>query len=378
MQQLKKMPIGIQAFEGLRKDGYAYVDKTRFVYQLVNTGKYYFLSRPRRFGKSLLLTTFKAYFEGKREVFEGLDIARLEQDWTVRPVLFLDLNTEEYIKAEQLEQVLNENLCEWEGLYGKNPEEVGLGRRFQGVIRRAYEKTGHRVAILVDEYDKPLLEAIGNDKLQENYRTTLKGFYGALKSMDAYIKFAFLTGVTKFGKLGVFSGLNNINDISMDTCYADICGITEQELLSFFAPEVEALASTCRMTHEECVERLRRDYDGYHFVEDSPGMYNPFSVLNTLSKKKFNKYWFKTGTPSYLVKLLQSHDYNLSKMVNCKVPAEALDSMDAASVDPIPVIYQSGYLTIKDYNREFDTYTLGFPNHEVEEGFLKYLLPSYA
>ena len=230
-QLLKKMPIGKQDFEMLRKDGYAYVDKTRFVYQLVNTGCYYFLSRPRRFGKSLLLSTFKAYFEGKKEVFEGLDIMQLEKDWTVRPVLFLDLNTEKYDAPEVLENRLNLFLSQLEAQYGSDANERSFGTRFEGVIRRAAEQTGHRVAILVDEYDKPMLQAIGKPELQEAYRNTLKGFYGALKSMDAYIKFAMLTGVTKFGKVSVFSDLNSLEDISMCSAYYDICGISEEELL---------------------------------------------------------------------------------------------------------------------------------------------------
>ena len=375
---LKKMPIGKQDFEMLRKDGYAYVDKTRLVYQMVDTGSYYFLSRPRRFGKSLLVSTLKAYFEGKREVFEGLEIAQLEKDWTVRPVLMLDLNTEKYDSPEVLENRLNLFISQQERLYGADSTEQSLGSRFEGVIRRAAEQTGHRVAILVDEYDKPMLQAIGKPDLQETYRNTLKGFYGALKSMDAYIKFAFLTGVTKFGKVSVFSDLNNLMDISMDAEYYDICGITQQELLSNFAPEIEALSEANGMTKEECVEKLRKEYDGYHFEETAPGMYNPFSVLNTLKRKKFGSYWFETGTPSYLVTLLQMHEYNLKEMAQSDVTADVLNSVDIASTNPIPVIYQSGYLTIKGYDPDFKTYTLGFPNAEVEEGFIKYLLPHYT
>ena len=375
---LKKMPIGIQGFESLRKDGYAYVDKTRLVYQMVDTGRYYFLSRPRRFGKSLLVSTLKAYFEGKREVFEGLEIAQLEHDWTVRPVLMLDLNTNKYDAPEVLEMKLDESLRQWEKLYGCEREELPLGMRFEAVIRRAAEQTGHRVAILVDEYDKPMLQAIGKPDLQEAYRNTLKGFYGALKSMDAYIKFAFLTGVTKFGKVSVFSDLNNLKDISMDARYYDICGITQQELLAYFAPEVEALAEANGMTKEDCVEKLRKEYDGYHFEENVPGMYNPFSVLNTLDRQKFGSYWFETGTPTYLVTLLQMHEYNLKEMAQSDVTADVLNSVDIASTNPIPVIYQSGYLTIKGYDPDFKTYALGFPNAEVEEGFIKYLLPHYT
>ena len=375
---LKKLPIGIQGFESLRKDGYAYVDKTRQMYQMVDSGRYYFLSRPRRFGKSLLVSTLKAYFEGKREVFEGLEIAQLEHEWIKRPVLMLDLNTEKYDAPEVLEKRLDSQLCDWEALYPTGKESYSLGIRFEAVIRKAAEQTGHRVAILVDEYDKPMLQAIGKPDLQQAYRNTLKGFYGALKSMDPYIKFAFLTGVTKFGKVSVFSDLNNLMDISMDAEYYDICGITQQELLTYFAPEVDALAEANGMTKEECVEKLRKEYDGYHFEETAPGMYNPFSVLNTLKRKKFGSYWFETGTPTYLVTLLQMHEYNLKEMAQSEVIADVLNSVDIASTNPIPVIYQSGYLTIKDYDPDFKTYTLGFPNAEVEEGFIKYLLPHYT
>ena len=377
-QLLKKMPIGKQDFEMLRKDGYAYVDKTRFVYQLVNTGCYYFLSRPRRFGKSLLLSTFKAYFEGKKEVFEGLDIMQVEKEWTVRPVLFLDLNTNKYDAPEVLEIKLDESLRQWESEYGCERRELPLGMRFENVIRRAAEQTGHRVAILVDEYDKPMLQAIGKPGLQEAYRNTLKGFYGALKSMDAYIKFAMLTGVTKFGKVSVFSDLNNLMDISMDARYYDICGISEQEMLGYFAPEVDALAEANGLSHEACVAELKKNYDGYHFHPRVPGMYNPFSLLNTLVRKEFGSYWFETGTPTYLVTLLQLHEYNLEDMAQAEATADVLNSVDVASTNPIPVIYQSGYLTIKGYDKEFETYTLGFPNREVEQGFVKYLMPWYT
>ena len=338
------------------------------------------MSRPRRFGKSLLVSTLKAYFEGKREVFEGLGIAQLEKDWTVRPVMMLDLNTEKYDAPEVLENRLDLFISQQERLYGEDAKEQSLGTRFEGVIRRAAEQTGHRVAILVDEYDKPMLQAIGKPDLQEAYRNTLKGFYGALKSMDAYIKFAFLTGVTKFGKVSVFSDLNNLKDISMDARYYDVCGITQQELLSNFAPEVEALAEANGMTKEECVEKLRTEYDGYHFEETSPGIYNPFSVLNTLDRQKFGSYWFETGTPTYLVTLLRQHDYSLEQMSKIQVKAEVLNSVDVASSNPnpIPVIYQSGYLTIKGYDRRYGRYTLGFPNHEVEEGFVDFLMDHYA
>lgn len=378
-KELQKLPIGIQNFESLRKDGYRYIDKTAIVYKLVQYGRYYFLSRPRRFGKSLLLSTIKAYFEGKRELFKGLAIDSIEEaEWQARPVLYLDLNTEKYDKPEKLDDVLNDFLKKQEALYGSEESERSLGLRFQSIIRRACEKTGHRVAILVDEYDKPMQQAIGNETLQDEYRSTLKGFYGALKSMDGYIKFAMLTGVTKFGKVSVFSDLNNLNDISMDHMYYNVCGITEEELLSNFPRHIDALANANGISREDCIEKLRHLYDGYHFEENAPGVYNPFSVLNTLSKMKFSSYWFETGTPTYLVELLRQYDYQLENLENIETDADVLNSIDPTTTNPIPVIYQSGYLTIKGYDEEFKMYRLGYPNAEVEEGFIRFLIPYYT
>ena len=374
-----KLPIGIQDFESLRIDGYEYIDKTEHIYRLVSEGRYYFLSRPRRFGKSLLLSTIKALFLGKRELFAGLAIDQKEDwDWAVHPVLHLDLNTEKYDSKEKLEGKLNSFLSENEKLYGREEWENTFGIRFEGIIKRAYEKTGQRVVILVDEYDKPLLQAIGNKELQDEYRGTLKGFYGALKSMDGCIKFAMLTGVTKFGKVSVFSDLNNLMDISMLNKYHNICGITEEELLRTFDDNINELAENNGMEREECIDKLRRMYDGYHFNHLSKeGIYNPFGVLNTFSSLEFGSYWFETGTPTYLVELLRRHYYDLEEMATSEVTSDVLNSIDAESTNPIPVIYQSGYLTIKGYKSEFKKYILGFPNEEVAEGFIKYLAPFY-
>ena len=282
-----KYPIGIQTFEKLRKEGFVYVDKTALVHKMVHEGNYYFLSRPRRFGKSLLISTLKAYFEGKRELFHGLAIEQLEQEWRVHPVLHLDLNIEKYASSESLENILESNLSLWEKLYGAEASERSLSLRFAGIIRRAYEKTGERVVVLVDEYDKPLLQAIGNNALQDEYRATLKSVYGVLKTMDGCIKFALLTGVTKFSKVSVFSDLNNLKDISMSTHYNDICGITEAELHAVFDEEVDRLAAANGQSREEAYDTLRQRYDGYHFCPDSAGMYNPFSVLWTLSEQQY-------------------------------------------------------------------------------------------
>ena len=378
MAPLQNLPIGIQDFESLREDGYLYVDKTEPIWRLTHTGRYYFLSRPRRFGKSLLMSTIKAYYEGKRELFDGLYIATVEKEWKQHPVLLLDLNTNKYDSKEVLETKLNESLSEWEDLYDCRRPDLPFGMRFEKVIRRAHEVTGRRVVILVDEYDKPLLQAIEKPELQEEYRSTLKGFYGALKSSDGSIQFAMLTGVTKFGKVSVFSDLNNLEDISMSEHYYDICGISEQELLTYFNPHTERLAQINGVSKDEAIALLRKNYDGYHFEANAPGIYNPFSVLNTLKEGRLKSYWFETGTPIYLVQLLQEHEYNLEEMASADVTADVINSVDIASPDPIPVIYQSGYLTIKDYDERFDAYILGFPNKEVEEGFVKYLLPWYS
>lgn len=373
-----KYPIGIQNFEKLRRDGYIYIDKTALIYQLVNLGSYFFLSRPRRFGKSLLVSTLEAYFEGKRELFEGLAIEKLEKDWVKRPVLHIDLNAQKYDSPESLHHILNAILTEWEQLYGSEPSEVGLSLRFQGIIRRACKKTGHRVAILVDEYDKPMLQVIGNEDLQKSFRDTLQAFYGALKSMDGCIKFALLTGVTKFGKVSVFSALNNLMDLSMWNDFVALCGITEKELHDNFQEGITQLAQAQSMSTEEVCTELKECYDGYHFTEDSVGIYNPFSLLNTFAKRKFGNYWFETGTPTYLVELLKMHHYDLHRMAHVETDEDTLNSIDSSSTNPIPVIYQSGYLTIKEYDREFGIYRLGFPNREVDEGFMRFLLPFYA
>ena len=371
-------PIGIQNFEKLRKSGYLYVDKTELIYRLVKRGSYYFLSRPRRFGKSLLISTLEAYFQGKRELFQGLAMEELEKEWVQHPIFHLDLNIEKYDSMESLGNILNDNLTRWENVYGRETSEVSFPLRFAGVIRRAHEQTGQRVVILVDEYDKPMLQAINNEELQQEFRNTLKPFYGVLKTMDGDIKFALLTGVTKFGKVSVFSDLNNLNDISMDNRYVALCGMTGEEIHRYFEADLRELASAQKMTYQETCDRLKESYDGYHFVENSEGIYNPFSVLNTFDKMKFGSYWFETGTPTYLVELLKKHHYDLHRMAHEETDEQVLNSIDSESTNPIPVIYQSGYLTIKGYDEEFGMYRLGFPNREVEEGFIRFLLPYYA
>lgn len=374
----KIYPIGIQNFEKIRNDGYFYVDKTALMYQMVKTGSYYFLSRPRRFGKSLLISTLEAYFQGKKDLFEGLAIEKLEKDWIKYPILHLDLNIEKYDTQESLDKILNDNLEYWESQYGSRPSETSFSLRFAGIIQRACEKTGQRVVVLVDEYDKPMLQAIGNEELQKQFRDTLKPFYGALKTKDGCIKFALLTGVTKFGKVSVFSDLNNLDDISMWNEYIEICGVSEREIHENLETELHEFAAARGITYDKLCEELRECYDGYHFTHNSIGMYNPFSLLNAFKRKEFGSYWFETGTPTYLVKLLKKHHYDLERMAHEETDAQVLNSIDSESTNPIPVIYQSGYLTIKGYDERFGMYRLGFPNREVEEGFIRFLLPFYA
>jgi len=374
----KIYPIGIQNFEKIRNDGYLYIDKTALMYQMVKTGSYYFLSRPRRFGKSLLISTLEAYFQGKKELFTGLAVERLEKDWIKYPILHLDLNIEKYDTPESLDNILEKSLTAWEKLYGAEPSERSFSLRFAGIIERACKQAGQRVVILVDEYDKPMLQAIGNEKLQKQFRDTLKPFYGALKTMDGYIKFAFLTGVTKFGKVSVFSDLNNLDDISMRKDYVEICGVSDQELHENLDIELHEFAETQDLSYDKLCTKLKEYYDGYHFTHNSIGIYNPFSLLNAFKYKEFGSYWFETGTPTYLVKLLKKHHYDLEQMAHEETDAQVLNSIDSESTNPIPVIYQSGYLTIKGYDERFGIYRLGFPNREVEEGFIRFLLPFYA
>lgn len=367
-----KYPIGIQDFEKLRTKGYSYVDKSRFVYKLATEGEYYFLSRPRRFGKSLFLSTLEAYFQGKKELFEGLAIYDLETEWKKYPIFHIDLNTANFREKDSLYTVLNDYLTTWESKYGTRKSEATLALRFKGVIARAAEKEGCGVVILIDEYDKPILQTLRAPELQAEHRAQLKAFYSVLKTQDRYIKFAFLTGVTKFGKVSVFSDLNNLTDISMDHRYISICGMTEKELLTNFKEGIGELASANEDNETETIDKLRMRYSGYHFEENSEEIYNPFSVLNTLANSRYDDYWFKADTHTFLIDILKKHDYCITDLNKAQVKANMMNNVD---FNPIPVIYQSGYLTIKSYDERFKNYQLGIPNKEVEEGILNTLLP---
>lgn len=373
----KKFPIGVQSFEVLRSENCVYVDKTDLIYDIINDSRVYFLSRPRRFGKSLLLSTFEAYFKGKKELFKGLAIEKKETEWLEYPVLRLDLNSQKYETKEDLESILNRHLKEWEGMYGYEPDD-SLSGRFYNVIKRAYNQTGRKVVVLVDEYDKPLQLSLHNPELLDSYRCIFKGFYGVLKSADEYIKFAFLTGVSKFGKVSVFSDLNNLKDISMDNRYISVCGITETEMHRYFDEDLHQMAENLEMSFDELCQRLKEKYDGYRFNRhENEGLYNPFSLLSAIDSMELGDFWFNTGTPTFLVEMLKRGNYNVIDVEKTEMTLSELSNISVDSNDPIQILYQTGYLTIKNYDRETEIYTLGFPNEEVKNGFYKNLAPVY-
>ncbi|NDV57803.1 ATP-binding protein [Bacteroides sp. 519] len=374
-----RYPIGIQSFEKLRQEGYEYVDKTHHIRKLIELGNPYFLSRPRRFGKSLLLSTIEAYFQGKKELFHGLAIEKWEAEWNVHPVLHLDLNADRYDSCENLLEMLEKQLRRWEDLYETGGEGINHSGRFMTVIEKAYQKTGRRVVVLIDEYDKPLLRSFHDEKLQEQFRVILTAFYTVLKSADQWLHFVLITGVTKFAQMGIFSNLNQLKDISFDPRFADICGMNRQEIEDCFQSGLQNLAAWNNLTYEETMERLTRRYDGYHFSRHNMmGIYNPFSLLNVLSDGTFENYWFASGTPTFLVEMLRKTDFDLRELDGIEVIASSLMDDRANINNPIPMIYQSGYLTIKSYDERFQTYTLGFPNEEVKYGLLNFITPFYT
>jgi hypothetical protein len=384
---MRKMPIGIQSFENIITNDYVYADKTAYAYKLATEGKVYFLARPRRFGKSLLISTLEAYFKGKRDLFEGLALAELEQDWVKHPVLHIDLTGVNYKEEsadhhiDPLEKVLNAVLSRYEEEWCIVPEDAAnttSSLRFEALIREASLKSGKGVVVLIDEYDKPLLESLDDIRLNDHYCDSLRAFYGVLKKTDQYLRFVLLTGVTKFSKVSVFSDLNQLRDISLLDDYASICGITQSELESVFEPELAILSDRNHQTQDQALEQLKQLYDGYHFSKRSEDIYNPFSVLNTFANREYDYYWFKTGTPTFLIKLIQQSNFDtLQFQDGINVSIDALDDFRIGSPNPIPVLYQSGYLTIKHYERSDNSFTLGFPNDEVEYGFLSALLPAY-
>ena len=371
-----KYPIGIQTFSQLREDGYVYVDKTALIYQLVSTGKIYFLSRPRRFGKSLMLSTLEAYYQGRKELFEGLAIAELEKDWHRYPVFHIDFNGNNFTREGVLEKVIEEYLSNWEDVYGKNPHYETTGARFTELLRRAGEQAGRRAVVLVDEYDKPILDVL-DTPMEDKNRETLKAFYSTFKAADPYLQFVMLTGVTKFSQVSVFSGFNQPDDISMDSRYEALCGITQKEMESYFHEPIAKLAEQEECTCEEMKEQLKAQYNGYHFSRNMLDVYNPFSILNAFNKQQINDYWFASGTPTYLVRLLQHNNEQMNELTGKYYDVSLFADYKADVERPLPMIYQSGYLTIKDYDKRRNRYLLDFPNNEVRKGFLSVLASGY-
>ena len=389
MNTPRKLPVGIQSFKDLREKHFLYVDKTAYIAQLSQASKVFFLSRPRRFGKSLFLSTLAAYFLGQKELFKGLYLEKAEEEqaiqegraaWEEYPVLYFDFNTGQYDTFESLINRIQLFLSPLEKNYHIAPVEGDLAQRLEIIIKQIYEATQRQVVILVDEYDKPLLQTMGvNEELNEQYRNTLKAFYSVIKTCDQYIRFAFLTGVTKFSKISIFSDLNNLKDISLSEMYAGICGITQSELEANFQPEIQALADRQQLDYSQAVAALKQWYDGYLFHPAGDGMYNPYSILNAFDDKEIKSYWFGTGTPTFLVNYLKDAHYFIPDLDgNVELDEDGLQTYRAVAQEPFPILFQAGYLTIKKYIEEARMYRLGFPNDEVRYGFLHNLLPAYS
>ena len=380
MEDLQRLyPIGIQTFSKIREGNYLYIDKTEYVYRMTHSASsYMFLSRPRRFGKSLLTSTLHSYFSGRKDLFHGLAMEKLEKEWTEYPVLHFDMSTAKHADSEQLLQELNLKLYGYEQIYGRLEEEVNPNQRLMGLIKRAYEQTGKKVVVLIDEYDAPLLDVVHERENLDVLRNIMRNFYSPLKACDPYLRYVFLTGITKFSQLSIFSELNNIKNISMDEPYAVICGISEDEIRLQMKDDLEGLAKKLGITPEEALMKLKENYDGYHFTSPSPDIYNPFSLLNAFADGKFGSYWFGSGTPTYLINMLKKFGVEPSEIGNNRVSVEDFDAPTERMTSIIPLLYQSGYITIKNYDEELDLYTLNIPNKEVRIGLMKSLLPHYV
>lgn len=374
-----KYPIGIQSFERIIEDGYVYIDKTDLIYSLTHGGSIYFLSRPRRFGKSLLVSTLKNYYLGHKELFKGLKIDRLEKDWNVHPVFHVDFNGANFTQAGVLETMLDDYIDKWEKQYDIHTDPgLGVGLRFRDILCAVHEQTGRRAVVLIDEYDKPILDVLDVDTLLEDrHRNVLKAFYSVFKVADSHLQFVLLTGVTKFSQVSVFSGFNQPKDISMDARYETLCGITQEELDGYFVEPISAMAERNRCSFEEMKSLLKQKYDGYHFSDNMTDVYNPFSLLNALDSLRLQDYWFSSGTPTYLIRLLAHFKENMNELTGRYYSPEEFIDYKADVEQPLPMIYQSGYLTIKDYNMRRNTFLLDFPNNEVKNGFLTAIATSY-
>ena len=379
MQPQRQYPIGIQTFEKIKSGNYLYIDKTEYVYRMTHSASnYMFLSRPRRFGKSLLTSTIHAYFEGRKDLFKGLAMERLETEWTEYPVLHFDMSTAKHVDKETLVLELERKLLQYEALYGRNEGDVTPNQRLMGLIQRACEQTGRQVVVLIDEYDAPLLDVVHEEKDLPVLRNVMRNFYSPLKACDPYLRYVFLTGITKFSQLSIFSELNNIENISMDEPYAAICGITQEEMETQMSEDLDLLASRLETTREQTLERLKDNYDGYHFTWPSPDIYNPFSLLTAFSKGKIDSYWFGSGTPTYLIEMLRKFGVEPSRIGGMEAMAADFDAPTERIESITPLLYQSGYVTIKDYNKETELYTLDLPNREIRIGLLRSLLPYYV
>ena len=374
----RRYPIGIQTFSRMIRDGYVYVDKTDLVWQLAHYATFVFLSRPRRFGKSLLTSTLESYFQGEKDLFEGLKIMDLEQEWEQYPVLHIDLSGAKHMPPTSVRKELELILSPYEKIYGSNPDEETPGMRLSGLIDRAYEKTGKQVTVIIDEYDAPLLDVLHENERLRDMREILQEFYQRLKKQEPKIKFCFITGITKFSQLSIFSTINNLLNVTMDPKFSCICGITEQELTSVLDGDIRRLAEVYGITPEEMHAKLKLRYDGYHFSENSSEVYNPFSLLKAFQQSKVANYWFDSGTPTFLINQMQHFHTDITAMDHLEVPASAFDQPTEAMQTALPLFYQSGYLTIKDYDPEVELYTLSIPNQEVRIGYAEGLLPIYV
>lgn len=377
-QQQKFYPVGIQTFSEIIGKNYLYIDKTGYVYRMTHSAsKYMFLSRPHRFGKSLLASTLHSYFEGRKELFKGLVIEKLETEWMSYPVFHFDMSLAKHVDRERLESMLNIQLYRYEEIYGRLDGEVMLNDRLTGLIQRAYQQTGKQVVVLIDEYDAPLLDVMHEDKNLPILRNVMRNFYSPLKACDPYLRYVFLTGITKFSQLSIFSELNNIKNISMDEPYAAICGITEEEIKEQMSYDLGLLAEKMQITRDEVLAKLKENYDGYHFTWPSPDIYNPFSLFNAFNDGKFNSYWFGSGTPTYLIEMLNKFGVLPSEIGGIEAVAAEFDAPTERMTNITPLLYQSGYITIKGYDSVFDIYTLDIPNKEVRIGLMRNLIPSY-
>ena len=371
-------PVGIQTFSNIREGNYLYIDKTQYIVDFREKKmKYVFLSRPRRFGKSLFASTLQAYFEGRKELFEGLAIADYEKDWVKHPVLHFDLSGAKHFDADALNSYLNLQLLPYEKLYGKGEGEIYPNERLDGIVKRAYEQTGEKAVVIIDEYDAPLLDVVHEKENLQPLRRIMQNFYSPLKKLDPYLEFTFITGITKFSQLSIFSELNNLDNISMFDQYSAICGISKKELTTQMKPDIEALGEDLGMTYEECLTELTRFYDGYHFSEKSEDVFNPFSLVKALNARKIAPYWFGSGTPIYLIKTLQKYHVNVMDIEKKSCDVDDFDVSPEMMTSALPLLYQSGYLTIKKYNPILQRYTLEYPNREVKIGMLKSLAPNY-